>query len=654
MVRPLALSPSFEAVLFYPSPSPLIFMSASTTQHLKAALYARVSTEEQREGQTIDSQVAEIEHFAKDKGWLILGVYKDEGWSGSLLARPELDRLRDDASRGLFDVVIINDVDRLARDVSHLGIVKRDLERHGVQVIFRKLPAEKSPTYNLMVNILGSFAEFERELIIDRTRRGRRHKVEVRKLFLGGNAPYGYRYVPKDRTTGKEGLLELIPEEASVVRQMFEWIDKEGLSARRVVDRLTEMKVPPRKGGDHWGKSSVLRILRTETYAGVWHYNKYEGCEPKSTSRSNGYKRSLKCSLRRRDRSEWIPVVLPDSLQVVDRGCWERVQRQLDRNITFSPRNAKHEYLLKGLVKCGGCGARYVGDPCHGKFYYRCLSRCKSYPTVREEVLNAAIWKAIKEVILDPSIVADQLARLYEKRADGEKQLTTEQQEVEASLAEIDKEEERVVEAYRMSILSPAQLGRELEKLKARKASIEARKASLTANKNLVELPALRRSLEEYCKYAAGRLKSFDHQEKKRFLQTLISEVVFEGTRVMIRGFIPIIGAPSHKHSDHEPRSTAPDGGVEGMPEHPPGRNSVETPFELSQLIPQTPTIYEQIDLEWVKKQVRQNPLVTLQQLSDSISQEFGMTLSISHMERILRLAGVSRISGSRAKQVAV
>src|SRR6185295_12058947 len=153
-------------------------MSSVATTHPRVALYARVSTDEQREGQTIDSQVAELERFAAEKGWRTAGVYKDEGWSGSILARPELDRLRDEASRGLFEIVLLNDVDRLARDVSHLGIVKRDLERHGVRLVFRTLPAETSPTYNLMVNILGSFAEFEKELITDRTRRGRRQKVE--------------------------------------------------------------------------------------------------------------------------------------------------------------------------------------------------------------------------------------------------------------------------------------------------------------------------------------------------------------------------------------------------------------------------------------------------------------------------------------------
>src|SRR2546423_1246441 len=107
----------------------------SATPGLRLAIYARVSTDEQREGQTIDSQLGELERFARDKGWAVTGIYKDEGWSGAVMARPELDRLRDDASKGLFHAVLINDVDRLARDVAHLGVLKRDLERKGVQVV---------------------------------------------------------------------------------------------------------------------------------------------------------------------------------------------------------------------------------------------------------------------------------------------------------------------------------------------------------------------------------------------------------------------------------------------------------------------------------------------------------------------------------------
>src|ERR1700694_3007352 len=214
----------------------------------RPAIPARVSTEEQREGQTIDSQVSELERFAREKSWLIAGIYKDEGWSGGVMERPELDRLRDDAQKGVFDAVLISDVGRLARDVAHLGVIKRDLERKGIKVIFRKMPSDDSPTNNLMVNILGSFAEFERELISDRTRRGRRHKVEVRKQYLGSNTAYGYRYVPIDRVAGTDGILEVNPEEARVVQQMFEWVDQEGLSGRRVLNRLNDLKIPPKKG----------------------------------------------------------------------------------------------------------------------------------------------------------------------------------------------------------------------------------------------------------------------------------------------------------------------------------------------------------------------------------------------------------------------
>ena len=244
-------------------------MQTTQTAGLRLALYARVSTDEQRDGQTIDSQISELESFARQKSWQVVGVYKDEGWSGGLIERPELDRLRDNARKALFQAVLINDVDRLARDVAHLGVIKRDLERNNTQVIFRKLPSENSPTHNLMVNILGSFAEFERELIADRIRRGKKHKVEIRKQYLGSKTAYGFRYVRADRTSNKQGYLEIIPEEAAVVRQMFTWMDREGLSAGKVLKRLNEQEIRPRNGAARWAKSSVLRILRSEMYAGV-------------------------------------------------------------------------------------------------------------------------------------------------------------------------------------------------------------------------------------------------------------------------------------------------------------------------------------------------------------------------------------------------
>src|SRR5581483_3423589 len=97
-------------------------------------------------------------------------------------------------------------------------------------------------------------------------------------------------------------------------------------------------------------------------------------------------------------------------------------------------RNSKHQYLLRGLVSCGGCKARMVGDPCHGTFYYRCLNRCRRFPTIREGVLDDAVWNAIQEAISKPQIIVRQLMRLQKQKADGRKAAPGEQQEIEEAL----------------------------------------------------------------------------------------------------------------------------------------------------------------------------------------------------------------------------
>lgn len=499
---------------------------------MRIAIYARVSTDEQKEGQTIDSQITELERFASEHGHSVSAIYKDDGWSGAVLARPDLDRLRDDATQNLFEAVLINDVDRLARDVTHLGIIKRDLERKGIQVLFRKLPAENSPTHNLMVNILGSFAEFEREMIADRTRRGRLHKVEIRQMYLGSNTSYGYRYIPIDRSANKEGFLELIPEEVAVVRKMFSWVDEEGLSARQVMRRLNELEIPARKGAK-WCKTSVLKILHNQMYAGVWHYNKLQAFEPEHSTPERPYRRHAKTSRRLRPRAEWIPLILPDSLQIIDHDRWRRVQNQIHRNTAFSPRNEKHSYLLKGLLLCAGCGARYVGEPSHGRFSYRCTARCKGCPSVREDLLNDVVWNAVENAMLSPDLIADQVAKLHLNDAKAAEEALTELRETEGKLALLAEEENRLLKAYRLNIITAEQLGSELEKLGVQKRSLQAERDRLASR---VSTPPaqVRKSIVDYCREAAENLAQFTHKEKQHFLRTLVSRIVFDGVEARI------------------------------------------------------------------------------------------------------------------------
>lgn len=505
---------------------------------LRLAIYARVSTDEQREGQNIDSQVSELDRFSREKGWPIIGVYKDDGWSGGIMERPELDRLRDDAQKGLFDAVLINDVDRLARDVAHLGVIKRDLEKKGIKVIFRKLPSDTSPTYNLMVNILGSFAEFERELIADRTRRGRRHKVETRQQYLGSNTAYGYQYVPMDRLAGTPGILKVNAGEAAIVRQMFEWVDCEGLSARRVLMRLNKIGIVPKMGARQWGKSSVLRILKNEMYAGVWYYNKFQGCEPQNPVADGVYRRRKKCSVRQRAKTEWIPLALADELHIVARARWERVQQQLARNRVFSPRNEKHSYLLKGLLRCGACGSRYVGNPCHGRFYYRCMTRCKGMPTINERLLDDSVKQAVSEAIVDPSVILAPLRQLEQAESRGRARRIVRAKTVDMDLKRLATEEERVLEAYRTGLISAAQLGQQLETITSRRAMIDAERSEL--QRQVPHPEQTEKAVSDYCAEAARNLADFPADRWREFLRTIIADITFHGDRITIRGRIPL------------------------------------------------------------------------------------------------------------------
>jgi site-specific DNA recombinase len=501
--------------------------------NMGVALYCRVSTEEQREGQTIDSQVAELERFAHEKKWAVLDIYKDEGWSGGLLARPALDELRDHARQGRFQTVLVNDVDRLARDVSLLGIIKRDLESSGTRVVFRKLPGEQGPTLNLMVNLLGSFAEFEKELIADRTRRGRRHKVEVRKQHVGALPPYGFKYIPKLSATGETGHLEILPDEAAIVRQIYNWVDQESLSGAKVVARLNEIGIRPKKGGKRWQTSSVRRILRSEVYAGIWYYNKHIHCEPSKPS-PHKYRKSLRTSLRLRTRAEWIAVPLSDELKIVDRSVWVRVQQRIDRNTSLSARNTKHFYLLRGMLRCGGCQAAYVGDPRRGTFGYRCVNRCRRYPGIKEDFLNDTVWNAVKSWLEKPEVIKSGINSVVQSN---QRQFESGIEHDTRALEQIQAEETRIVQAYRLAVLTADQLRDELKGLQARRTLLNHREPKKAAK---VGIEAVCRSLEDYRHQIAERLETLNKEQRREILQHLVVKIIFEGERVKIIGRVAV------------------------------------------------------------------------------------------------------------------
>jgi hypothetical protein len=275
-------------------------------------------------------------------------------------------------------------------------------------------------------------------------------------------------------------------------------------------------------------------------YAGTWHYNKFQGCEPRNPTASPRYRRHRKSSVRRRPKSEWLPLVLPLALCIVPRERWKRVQRQLDQNIAFSPRNEKHSYLLKGLLWCGACGSRYGGDPCHGKFYYRCIARCKRMPAIRESALDEAVKGAVLNVLVNPGLILEPLRQLDEAEARDLSEHRDTALVIEQEVNRLDTEEQRILDAYRTGVISPAQLADQLEKLKSRRVALDLRRVEMERNA-ATPAPDAREAITDYCAEAVANLAEFTTDEWKQLLRTVIVGITFKGNNIAIRGRIPIV-----------------------------------------------------------------------------------------------------------------
>src|SRR5947199_3250031 len=203
-----------------------------------AAIYARVSSDRQKENHTIASQTAALIEYAQKNGYSVPPewVFQDEGYSGAILVRPGLEALRDLAAEGQIAAALIYSPDRLSRKYAYQVLLAEELSRCGVELIFLKSPAGATPEDQLVVQFQGMIAEYERAQIIERSRRGKRHRAQQGTINVLSGAPYGYRYVKKsDNATA---YYEVIDAEAEVVRLVFDTYTKEGLSINAIARLL--------------------------------------------------------------------------------------------------------------------------------------------------------------------------------------------------------------------------------------------------------------------------------------------------------------------------------------------------------------------------------------------------------------------------------
>lgn len=162
---------------------------------MRIALYARVSTQRQTQMQTIEQQLNRLQHHVHTSGWSLPleNIFRDEGYSGTTLSRPGLDRLRTLAAASGLDRIFITAPDRLARNYVHQVLLVEELQRFGCLVEFLDRPMSQDPHDQLLLQIRGAVAEYERSLIVERMRKGRQRKLQAGLLLPWTKAPYGYR-----------------------------------------------------------------------------------------------------------------------------------------------------------------------------------------------------------------------------------------------------------------------------------------------------------------------------------------------------------------------------------------------------------------------------------------------------------------------------
>jgi site-specific DNA recombinase len=241
----------------------------------QVAIYARVSSDHQAEAQTVVSQVAALRERIAAEGLALPDALQfiDEGYSGTTLIRPALERLRDVIAARAVDRLYIHSPDRLARKYAYQVLLVDEFRRAGVEVIFLNRALGQSPEDDLLLQVQGMIAEYERAKIIERPRRGKRHAAQAGVVNVLSGAPYGYRYVAKYAGGGR-ARYEIVPDEARLVRQVFAWVGRDRQTIGEVCRRLTRAGEVTRTGKTVWDRSMVWGMLKNPAYIGTAAFGK--------------------------------------------------------------------------------------------------------------------------------------------------------------------------------------------------------------------------------------------------------------------------------------------------------------------------------------------------------------------------------------------
>lgn len=530
---------------------------------MRAAIYARVSSDAQAERKTIASQVEAIEGKLAAEGDDLVERFIDDGYSGARLDRPGLDALRDQAEAGCFERVWCLTPDRLARNFAYQMLVIDELGRLGVEVRFVDAPPIDNDTQaRLLVQMQGVIAEYERAHSAERQRRGKLYKVRAGEAVFA-KVPYGYRRVARSDATGPAHL-EIYEPEANVVRRIFDDYVAGGYSIREITRRLYAEGIPSPKGRPLWPSSTLGPLLRNSTYAGTAYWYRHETLPPAP---------GAKPTRRRRPVEDWIAVTTP---AIISPETFEAARQRCAHNQAFSARRAPSDrWLLRGLVVCGPCGIKCTcvraptsrGGHNH---YYSCAyhnelraggpqRRCRERQ-IRADELDAFVFAQIREALLRPELLtAGESGVVSRQPLPDDELLDAQLARLERQVTNTDTEQRRLLDCYQIGMIELPELTKRTGELKARRAQLNSQRDELVnARTELATENRLRTRVQDFAATVASGIDRLDFAGRQQLLRLVVERINVTGWKVEIHLRIPLDQPPSPKPTSPRPRSPPP------------------------------------------------------------------------------------------------
>lgn len=525
---------------------------------MRLSLYARVSSEKQAQEGTIESQISSIREFVGEHGGRVEPdlEFIDNGVSGASLTRPGLDRMRDRAFAGEISHVYVLSPDRLARKYAHQLLLIEEFRKLGVEVVFVNKQLSETPEDEMLLQIQGVISEYEREKIMERSRRGKLHAAKRGRVAVLSGAPFGYVYHKKSEV--RDAYVTIHPTERGIVQEAFDLYCREYKSIGGIARFFTDKGYVTRTGKIFWERSVIWGMLRNPAYMGTAAFRKTtkatRGKETKLARDRGGYTKSEKTSTIDRPREEWITIEVPP---IISESTFLIAQNRLLENKRLSPRNnKKYNYLLSGFLTCSECGYSLYGKPAsnsrYKRQYYRCMGqdghrwedgrKCSGHP-VRVEVVDDLVWDQVRKLIEQPRIVVQEYAKRNETAAHAGDAIEELLKKKELELRRVEHEKERILDLYQLGDVSITEIKERLATLRVKVELKQAELASLQKDLRVKnQRLTLIDSLEHFTSKLANNLDQLGFDDKRKLVKLLVSRVHIDTRKeeIVVQHVVPL------------------------------------------------------------------------------------------------------------------